>query len=26
VLNRGCRQLGFVTTSVQPDEGAVARP
>jgi hypothetical protein len=22
VLNRGCLQLGFVTTSVQPDEGA----
>ena len=24
VLNRACRQLGFVTTSVQVDEGAAA--
>lgn len=25
VLNRGCEQLGFVTTSVQPAEEAVSR-
>jgi hypothetical protein len=26
VLNRGCRQLGFVTTSVQPGEDVAVRP
>ena len=26
VLNRGCQQLGFVTTSVQPGEDLVVRP
>lgn len=26
VLNRGCRQLGFVTTSVQPGEDVSVRP
>jgi hypothetical protein len=26
VLNRGCRQLGFVTTSVQAGEDAAVRP
>jgi hypothetical protein len=26
VLNRGCEQIGFVTTSVQPGEDAAIRP